>query len=376
MTGDIRSALAGVLLFLGLLAGVGSAVAADGVVGPGNCNEAGFDAVLASVDGSGGGTITFNCGSAVIAFTAYKQVANTVTIDGGGTITFDGGNASAFFQIFASSQTTLRRLTLRRGVFQSGVHALENFGTLVLDRMRVIDNVSSGSPVANYRRLVVDRSTFSGNSATASASGDGGAILHSGNELRISKSTFSGNSAGRYGGAIYSVGALTLSNSTFTANTAGLGGGAIYQAGIGAASVEFATIVGNSASFGAGLYNDGGGGSSLLIGRSIVAANSTGNCDGVLTSSGYNLSNGSDCGSGFTNTGDLINQTLPMGSLADNGGVTLTLLPLAGNPAIDHVPFSQCTLAADQRDSGRPTGGGCESGSVEVDAPTFRDGFE
>ena len=42
--------------------------AANGVVGPGNCNQAGFDSVLAAVDGSGGGTITFNCGTATIVF--------------------------------------------------------------------------------------------------------------------------------------------------------------------------------------------------------------------------------------------------------------------------------------------------------------------
>ena len=61
--------------------------AVDGVVGPGNCNEGGFDSVLATVDGSGGGTITFNCGTATIVFTAYKQIANAVVIDGGGSIT-------------------------------------------------------------------------------------------------------------------------------------------------------------------------------------------------------------------------------------------------------------------------------------------------
>src|SRR5690606_30151516 len=112
----------------------GPALAADGVVGPGNCNEAGFDAVLAAVDGSGGGTITFNCGTTTLQVTGRKEIANRVTIDGGGTITFDGGNSSAFFQVYASAKVVLRRLTLQHGIFNA-IHALENFGLLTLDRV-------------------------------------------------------------------------------------------------------------------------------------------------------------------------------------------------------------------------------------------------
>ena len=113
-----------------------SAGATDGVVGPANCNEGGFDSVLAAVDGSGGGTITFNCGTATIAFTGYKQIANAVTIDGGGRITLDGANATPLFQVFASAHATLKGLTLERGVY-NGVHALENFGSLTLDHSRL-----------------------------------------------------------------------------------------------------------------------------------------------------------------------------------------------------------------------------------------------
>src|SRR5215467_9097352 len=101
-----------------LLLGCGAATAAhatDGVVGPGNCDEAGFASVLSSVDASGSGTITFDCGTATIAFTSYKQISNSVTIDGGGAITFDGGGVSAFLQVFASADVTLRGLTLRHG---------------------------------------------------------------------------------------------------------------------------------------------------------------------------------------------------------------------------------------------------------------------
>jgi predicted outer membrane repeat protein len=351
------------------------ALALDGVVGPGNCNESGLAAVVAQVDGAGGGTITFDCGTATIPLTAALQIANMVTIDGGGTITLDGGGASAFVQVYSSAQVTLAGLTLQHGVFD-GVHALENFGTLRLDRVRMRDNIDDGPPVANYGLLQVQRSSFSGNAATSS-SADGGAIANIGGELQVETSTFNANTAGRNGGAIYSDSLLTIRNATFTGNQA-FGGGAVFQAS-GLGSIEYATIVANGATFGAGLYNEGGSGGTLTIGRSIVSANADGNCDGVLASSGYNLSNDTGCGGAFTGPGDLIGQSLPMGSLADNGGPTLTMLPLAGNPAIDHVPDAQCLLTVDQRGASRPAGPGCDSGAVEAGAALdviFIDGFD
>ncbi len=350
--------------------------AVDGVVGPGNCNEGGFDSVLATVDGSGGGTITFNCGTATIVFTAYKQIANAVVIDGGGSITFDGNNASALFQVFFSSTTTLKRLTLRRGEFLD-VHALENFGTLVLDRVRVLDNVSSESPLMNYGTLTVRSSTFSGNQATSAGSGDGGALANPSGEVQISGSTFNGNSAARYGGAIYSEGPLSVTNSTFNANSGNAGGGAVYQTGSGASDIDFSTFVDNSAPYGAGIYNEGSGNATLTISRSILAGNTTGNCDGVLLSGGYNLWSGpQNCP--FSQPGDA-QATLTMGALANNGGPTLTMLPAAGNPAINHVPAAQCPINVDQRGAGRPFGAGCDSGAVEAGSPVdliFRDGFD
>ncbi|HEX7768978.1 MAG TPA: choice-of-anchor Q domain-containing protein [Dokdonella sp.] len=363
-------------LLAACLAG-GSAFAVDGVVGPGNCNEAGFDAVLATVDGSGGGTISFNCGAATITFSGRKEIASRVTIDGGGTIIFDGGNSSAFFQVFFSADVVLKRLTLQHGIFNAA-HALENFGSLTLDRVRVLDNVSTEAAVMNYGSLSVRRSTFSGNSATSASSGDGAAISNPSGELRVMGSTFSGNSAGRRGGAIYSQGPMTVENSTFTNNSA-LAGGAVYQELSGDATIRHATIVGNNATqYGGGIYNEGSSGfSTLTIGRSIISQNTNGNCDGVLQSDGYNLWAGStNCA--LSGPGDM-QASLPMGALANNGGATLTMLPQAGNAAINHVPNGQCVLPLDQRDATRPAAAGCDSGAVEVGGSfdlVFYDGFD
>lgn len=350
------------------------AEAANGVVGPGNCNETGFSNVLASVDSSGGGTLTFNCGTATIPITVYKTIASSVTVDGGGTITLDGGNSSSLLQVFSSANVTLRGLTLRRGTF-GATHALENFGRLTLDRVRVADNVSGGVAVQNYGTLAVRNSVFSGNRNTA-AGGDGGAIGHDGDQLDVRGSTFSGNEATRHGGAIFSAAPMRVANSTFTANRA-MGGAALYQQGFGASVIEHATIAGNTGTaFGGGIYNEGSASSTLRIGRSILSANSGGNCDGVLLSAGYNLWSGVNCA--LAGAGDGAG-TPNLGALAGNGGPTQTMLPGAGSGAINRIPRAQCTLRVDQRGGGRPSGTGCDSGAVEVGAVLdviFQDGFD
>lgn len=365
-----------------LLTGLWIRPAAAVVVGPGNCNESGLIAALAAADTPAGGTITFNCGTATINFTSGKQIAKKVTIDGGGTITFDGGNAHGFFQFFGSSQVTLKRLTFQRGVLSGGVRALENFGDLTMDTVRVVNNDSAQGPVVNFGTLLVMRSTFSGNRATSGTFGDGGAVENASGTLIIRHSTFNGNTAARHGGAVYSNQTMHIINSTFTGNTGSNGGGAIFQEWGGESSLTHSTVVGNSAPYGAGVYNDGGGSSNgtLKITASIIGGNSTGNCDGVLQTGGWNLSNGTGCGGVFTGEGDLINQTLAMGVLANNGGPTFTMLPAAGNPAINHIPSNRCLkVPDDQRGGGRPYGSGCDTGSVEVGASTdviFADGFE
>ena len=62
-----------------------------------------------------GGTITFNCGVAAIPINGFMEVSETTVIDGASKITLNGGGISAFFQVFASANLTLRNLTLRNG---------------------------------------------------------------------------------------------------------------------------------------------------------------------------------------------------------------------------------------------------------------------
>ncbi|MDZ7732898.1 MAG: choice-of-anchor Q domain-containing protein [Acidimicrobiia bacterium] len=61
---------------------------------------------------------------------------------------------------------------------------------------------------------------------------------------------------------------------------------------------------------------------------------------------------------------------LLLGPLADNGGGTETHLPGASSPLVDAIPdgttgLCDGTYALDQRGVSRPTGAGCDTGSVE-----------
>jgi predicted outer membrane repeat protein len=209
---------------------IADAGAADGVVGPGNCDEAGFAGVLAAVDGSGGGTVTFDCGDdTTFAFTSYRTIENAVTIDGANRVTFDGGDASAFFEIPASASLTLQHMILQHGAF-AGVHALENRGHLRLWDVRVIVNTSTESPAYNYGRMDVLASTFGGNTSE----GAGGAISNSndapggmgnGGVLVVAFSSFEANTSSATGGAIYTYLAdTTLLGVTLNGNEATAGG--------------------------------------------------------------------------------------------------------------------------------------------------------
>ncbi|HEX5124799.1 MAG TPA: choice-of-anchor Q domain-containing protein [Rhodanobacteraceae bacterium] len=458
---------------------IANAGAADGVVGPGNCDEAGFASVLATVDGSGGGTVTFDCGDDVsFAFTSYKTIQNAVTIDGANRITFDGGDASAFFDIPAGASLTLQHMIVQHGAF-AGVHALENRGHLRLFDVRIILNTSTESPVFNYGRMDVLASTFGGNSSegaggaitnsndTPGGTGNGGVLVvgfssfeanassatggaiynylaattlwgvtlngntataggavdafgstvfamnstfadnhatsDAGGAIRVQETglrvdntnlvdnsaatngggisceveptgfsslyatTFAGNTAGGDGGGAYVDCDLTYADVTFNANTADGSGGAIAAVGANnVSSIDFATMDANTAHTGGGLWSDGAG--AIAIGHSIVSANVGGNCEGMVTSNGYNLSDDAGCAAAFTATGDVLDATLPLMELGDYGGPSLTQPPASDSAAVDHIPVDACAPNPrwDERSALRPIGDACDSGAVEL----------
>lgn len=237
------------------------ATAADAVVGPANCNEAGFVAALGQVQSTGGGTITFNCGATpvTIPFTAYRQISSSVTIDGADRIVFDGGNTQAFFQVFNGASLDLRRLTLRRGT-ANGANPLENFGQLRLTGVTAEDNLAS--VVLNYGTATITRGRFIGNRAPAR----GAAIDNDGGSLLVLDSDFQDNvvNAGNFpgtGGALYSngtaAGQASIRHSRFQGNRAFDGGAAYVGAGSTGVRFEHSRFIANQAGYGGAIESLG-----------------------------------------------------------------------------------------------------------------------
>jgi hypothetical protein len=329
-------------------------------------------AAVNAVIGGGTTNITFNCGAGnhtiPIGGPVHMQVGGQVTIDGAGKITLDGQGQWSFFQVYSTAALTLTGLTLQRGTDATG-SPIESFGSLTIERSVIRNNqmANSGAIVNNTGRLAIRNSTLSGNK---SAAGNGGAVTCFDAPLvflTIRDSTISGNKAGGNGGGVYSNCRSEVVNVTISGNQAaggGRGGGGWYQEGVRAATIRFSTIADNQASFGGGVYNDGSGTSSMALQATVLAKNSGGNCDGVITSDGYNLADDTNCGA-FTQAGDRSNIPLPLGALANNGGNTATHLLLPGNPALDAVPVAVCAVTADQRGVARPQRVLCDAGAVE-----------
>lgn len=205
--------------------------------------------------------------------------------------------------------------------------------------------------------VVVARSTIADNTAA----GEGGGISAA-DAVTVAASTLHGNTATVIGGAVAAAEA-TFTNATLSGNTAGRRGGAVIV-GDGSATLQFATVVGNAAEEGASLYGD-----ATLHGTVLAGAVGGDHCEGgTVVSTGSNLADDVSCA--LVAGGD---QQAPgldpvLGPLADNGGPTVTHLPLAASPLLDAVPVAACgpAGAVDQRGEARPVGPACEIGAVEV----------
>jgi len=224
-----------------------------------------------------------------------------------------------------------------------------------------------------------------------SNSGDGGAILNDGN-LTLADCELAGNEAGDGGGAIENSGTLTLNACTFTNNIADVGGGAIEHAA-GLLVATSCTFSGNTAGIGGAIDGDGsstiqlksctvsanhatddGGGleetsGTLLLENTIVAGNTAADqgpdlkASGINTQAGVNLVS-STSGLGGSFSGIVADPKLsPLGNF---GGITRTMPPKPGSPAIDQGGTT--AFATDQRGLPRVVGAKVDIGAVEVQA--------
>jgi predicted outer membrane repeat protein len=350
-----------------------------------NPNLTVINSTIISNSASAGGAIYNGTG---LVFISNSVVANNILT---GSAASSGGAIYSAGTLHIASST----LSNNHGVDGGAIYVAAESSAVLSSTLIFSNSASNGAGIETLGALTITDSLIDQNSATD----DGGGLwLFTGSSLNMHRSTLSGNRA-RVGGAInnnsalsntlrettisnntstgdgggiYSSGALSLTNVTLSGNVAGAGagggGGAVFVNG-GVVTLTFVTVAENKASFGAGIYNKGGGGAGgqLFVRSSLLAKNTGGDCDGVIESLGYNIAGDNNCGA-FTKTGDAKNANVALGPLTNNSGNTQTHVPLSGNVAINRVPTNECNLAIDQRGAARPNpaNGACDSGAVEA----------
>jgi hypothetical protein len=322
--------------------------------------------VALNVDGHGH-SITQTCANqGVLAQTGLGAVSfANVTVTGGASPALGGGVFAQGDLSWTSSTVISNTAGGDGGGFYSG-------GAVALTDAVVSHNTSNdgGGGFWVEGALTVTNSTVSANVDNGTLGG-GGFRANSGTAAAtMTNSTIDGNSAG--GGGMAATGPTTITNSTITGNNAGgFGGGGIAISNVGQTTLVYATVVDNTAPVAANVQ--GVGGAQFAGFGSVVALPNGGpNCATPATiTNGHNYSDDASCG--FTDATDTQNGANPnLGPLAANGGPTHTRLPQAGSPLIDAMPLASCQsdgaagITTDQRGLQRPSGNGCDIGSVEV----------
>ena len=202
------------------------------------------------------------------------------------------------------------------------------------------NRATSGAGAAAGRgTLALTRLTASANTATAG----GGGLAVTGGAVTLTDATAGGNRAARGGGLAADGGTVALANSTVAGNVAADSGGGAAVAASGSLTARSSIVAGNAAP---------------------VAADVA----GTVATLGGNVVGVGDGATGFGPSDQLGTAAAPLdaglGTLADNGGGTLTFLPAAFSPAVDRgVPTG--APATDQRGQPRVVGAAIDAGAVE-----------
>ena len=238
---------------------------------------------------------------------------------------------------------------------------LSRSGNVTLTNSTVSNNTSSmfaGGIYVFNNTLTLTNSTLSGNSAINAPFSYGGGIFSQSANITLTNSTLGGNSAGYAGGIFTWSGNVTLTNSTLSGNAGNTAGGGLGNAG--------------------GIYDSGG---TVTLTNSTISANSAASHNGGIFSGGVapnpvqainsvvagNTAPGGDMNAALTagSTNNIIGGDPKLAALANNGGPTQTMLPLADSPIIDAGDDANCP-ATDQRGVKRPLSAHCDIGAVEL----------
>jgi hypothetical protein len=307
-----------------------------------------------------GGAIA-NHGDLVVLGSSF--IGNSVQNGSGGAISSDGPGVLVADSLFSS----LFPVSVGNSASQNGGAIYNQAGLLTIRNSRFIPfgftpaNVAeAGGAIYNTGTLNVINSSFSENTAEFG----GGIINVSSGPNVVSQSTFYGNSTPRFGGAaINNGGTLSIVNSTFSNNP---------PEGVrnsGTLSVDYSTFRGDFDIDFFNIVSELPNAQTTLSDTMLFVANpAESNCLGPIIDAGYNLENQASCG--FSSNSSLSNTNPDLGSLANNGGPTLTIAPFADSPAIDQIPegTNGCGTPGftDQRGVPRPQGVACDIGAYEV----------
>jgi len=363
-----------------------------------NTNESGPGSLREAMTlTSPGGIITFTntlSGQTILLTSGQILVDKSLSIDASslpGGIRIDGNASSRIFEFASGTTNTLIGLTLTNGRASGsyftnrigGAILLNDGAGLTLVDCTASDNSaqSAGGGIFSSGMLTLNHTILRGNSSGGgggiytmrgtfggtltltnstvsynSARWGGGIYNTNINLITISASTLSGNSATNSGGGIYNVlGTLALNNSTLFTNTTAtsLGtenGGGIYTY-MGPLAINNSTLFGNVAHIGAGIYSQD---TFPTLTNTIVA---------WTDALGTHIDNIYGSFSGANNLIDVDPKLAPLG---DYGGLTQTMPPLPGSPAIDPEGGDTTSVfPTDQRGYQRLVGSAVDIGAVE-----------
>jgi hypothetical protein len=311
-----------------------------------------------NVAGNGGGIL--NNGSLTLQRVTVS--GNAAPVSGNGA---SGGNrGGGLANIGAGASLTIQDCTVSGNTAYSG-GGIENdvFATASISHTVVTGNTAgddgNGGGVENRGEMTITDSTISFNigpstKATPNFFGGGLANLSIGT-LTLVSSTVIGNVSQGRGGGLFSEGSLltvincTVANNTSVTTATGIGGGGIGVQG-GGLTVINSTITGNLDASGSATTNAGGIGfgsgstGAFFMTNTVVAQNLTTTIgataapdvrsDVAVTAANNFIGSDpnalSNVPASQTNLGDP-----QIGPLQNNGGLTLTRLPLPGSPLID-----------------------------------------
>ncbi len=339
-------------------------------------SSAGLD--VAGLTMQGGDVDQSGNGGAILVLKQGSLAVRDCVMNGNSAI-----NGGAIDASGASVKITRSRFMANEALTADGVGGavLVEQGPLTIDSSLVTGNHSSGggggisgqSIGPRSQLLRITNTTISNNHSFEN--GGAGVLAFGPERLIITRSTISGNDfagvgAAGAGGGIFNAGRMTITDSTISGNIAGgprfqdaLGAG-IFNAASATGTITASTIAGNRSvgpgASGGGIVN----GSQLTLTATIVADNQGGNCTARVRDGGYDLETGSSCG--FAKHS--VSASPRLRGLAANGGPTLTMALGLGSPAIDRVPAraASCRGGTDQRGVPRPQAQRCDIGAFEV----------